>query len=376
MDRSNCIGKIKSAKRVVIKVGTSLLSDPSDASGIKKEMILRLRDEIIFLRSEKIEVVLVTSGAQGMGRHVLKTASKSTLLKDTSISRKQALAAIGQGRLMSVYSDAFGQAEIFVAQVLITARDFRDRRTYLNIGHTMEEILAMGGLPIVNENDTVSTDELQFGDNDVLSAACSSLMHADALFILTSVDGFLKDGERISFLPGVGSEEMRHAGGSSGPGTGGMITKLRAARLCSLSGGICAILPGAHEAPISAIFKGEDVGTVICSRPDGKMTARKRWLLYSINRGSVIVDQGARIALVDRGSSLLPAGIIQTEGEFFPGDVIEIKEASGISLGRGIVNYSNKELEGMLGMKVEDLRSKGRTMHTDEVIHRNDLILE
>jgi glutamate 5-kinase len=194
--------------------------------------------------------------------------------------------------------------------------------------------------------------------------------------ILTSVGGFLKDGEKISFLQGVGSEEMKHAGGSSGPGTGGMITKLRAGQLCSLSGSICAILPGSHKEPIRAIFNGEDIGTVICTRPIGKMTARKRWLLYSINRGSVIVDQGARIALVDRGSSLLPAGIIKTEGEFFPGDVIEIKEASGVSLGRGIVNYSNKELEGMLGKKVEDLRSKGRSLHADEVIHRNNLILE
>jgi len=376
MQRTDCIDKIRNARRIVIKVGTSLLSDPSESDGVKKEMILKLRDEILFLRNLKIDVILVTSGSQGMGRHVLKNVKKTALLKDTSISRKQALAAIGQGRLMAVYSDMFEKSGIIVAQILITARDFRDRRTYINIGHTIEEILSMGGLPIVNENDTVSTDELQFGDNDVLSAACASLMHADALIILTSVEGFMKDGEKISYLSGVGADDMKHAGGSSGPGTGGMITKLRAAKLCSLSGNICAILPGAHRTPVRSLLDGEDVGTVICSRPDGRMNARKRWLLYSVNRGSVIVDQGARIALVDRGSSLLPAGIIKTDGEFFAGDVIEIKEASGVSLGRGIVNYSSKELESMLGMKVEDLRSRGKNMHADEIIHRNNMILE
>ncbi|MDH5655112.1 MAG: glutamate 5-kinase [Spirochaetia bacterium] len=376
MNRQECIQRIQKSARIVIKIGTSLLTDPLEKDGINKEMIAVLRDEILYLRKKNIQTVLVTSGSQGMGRHAVRTAKKNSLLQDTSISRKQALAAIGQGKLMSVYSDIFEKSDLLVAQILITARDFRDRRTYINIGHTMEEILKMGGLPIVNENDTVLTDELQFGDNDVLSSACAALLEADALLILTSVDGFQIDQKKVSFLDSVGSEEMKHAGGSSGPGTGGMVTKLRAAQLCSQSGAISAILPGRHPSPIQSLLEGEEIGTLICSPPENKLTARKKWLLYARNRGSVVVDQGARIALVERGSSLLPAGILKTEGEFFSGDVIEIKEASGISIGRGIVNYSDRELESMLGMKVEELRSQGQNLHADEVIHRNNMILE
>jgi len=375
MNRDECLRRFRGAKRIVLKVGTSLLTDPNSSDGINRDIINMLRDEILFLRNNGIEVVLVSSGAQGMGRQVLRRMDKAHYA-ETGIAKKQALAAIGQGKLMSVYSDLFFDSGIVVAQILITARDFRDRRTYLNIGHTMEEILAMGGLAIVNENDTVLTDELQFGDNDVLSAACAALIHADALIILTSVDGFLRDGERVSYLSSVTRAEMDLAGGPSGPGTGGMQTKLRAGQLSLMSGESFAILPGRNPAPVQSLFRGDDIGTLICSSEQKRLSARKRWILYSRNRGKVLIDDGALQALAKKGSSLLPSGIVRIEGEFYQGDVIEICAASGNSIGRGIANYSHHDVEKMMGRRIDEIQREGQPILTHEIIHRNDMILE
>jgi glutamate 5-kinase len=375
MNRDSCLKRITGSKRIVLKVGTSLLTDPQSEDGINHAVIAMLRDEILFLRGLGIEVVLVSSGAQGMGRQVLRRLKRNGPASDT-LARKQALAAIGQGKLMSVYAEAFAPAGLFVAQILITARDFHDRRTYLNIGHTMQEILAMGGLAVVNENDTVLADEIQFGDNDVLSAACASLLHADALLILTSVEGFLVDGVRVPFLSDVTKSEMSLAGGPSGPGTGGMFTKLRAGQFCLMSGASFAILPGRIQNPVQSLFRGNDVGTMICGENGVRMGARKRWILYSRSRGSVVVDDGAKRALVERGSSLLPAGIIRVEGRFFPGDVIEIEDRSGLSIGRGITNYGQREVLVIMGRKSSEFEKEGRHDQAHEVIHRNNMILE
>jgi glutamate 5-kinase len=277
---------------------------------------------------------------------------------------------------MSVYREIFAEERIPVAQLLITARDFRDRRAYLNIGHAIHELVSLNSLSIINENDTVSTEELQFGDNDLLSAACASLFHADLLVILTRVDGFLVDGERVPFLQGVGPHDMSKAGGPTGPGSGGMITKLRAAQLCSFSGEIAAILPGTEPNPVRALFEGSDIGTVVCGKKKKRLGARKRWLLYSLSRGSVHVDDGARRALVERGSSLLPSGIASASGQFLEGDVIEIIDSSGTPLGRGIAGYSQKELMPMLGMKASQIKDEGLAVRSKEVIHRNNMILE
>ncbi|MBI3396826.1 MAG: glutamate 5-kinase, partial [Spirochaetia bacterium] len=271
-DRTSALERIVSARRIVIKVGTSLLTNEKDSQGIDRAMIEKLCAEILFLREKGIEVVLVSSGAVGLGRAVLRdfparpkqAVSVPTADSDSGrLSRKQALAALGQGRLISVYADVFAAAGIPVAQLLLTARDFRDRRAYLNIGHTLQELMAVGALPVVNENDTVSTEELRFGDNDLLSAACASLFHADLLVILTSVEGFLVDGARQPFLLDVTRDVMREARGPSGPGSGGMHTKMRAGQLCLLTGQVLSILPGRHPAPIQSLFRGDDLGTVV-----------------------------------------------------------------------------------------------------------------
>lgn len=376
MDQEQCFEKIRNAKRVVIKVGTRLLTDPSHQGGVDLDMIRKLRSEILYLKSRGIEPLLVSSGAVGMGRLILRNMKVDTDGFDGSIAFKQALSAIGQGRLISLYGELFGEKGIPVSQLLITARDFRDRRAYLNIGYTLETLIRLGVLPIVNENDTVSTEELRFGDNDLLSAACTSLFKADLLIILTGVDGFHAGGERVPFISEITQEHLSLAGGPTGPGSGGMITKMRAGQLCSMSGEMLAILPGAQESPIRSLFEGNNTGTLICTRRTGKLSARKRWLLYSRTRGSVIIDGGARQALMDSGSSLLPAGIKNLSGSFLAGDVIEIEDLDGVTMGRGIVKYSRRELQKTIGMKGDEIKRSGLLNRSEVVIHRNDMILE
>ncbi len=375
MNRSKCLEKIHKARRVVIKVGSSLLTESDRIDGVNLEMIRKLRDEIMFLRGLGKDVLLVSSGAVSMGREVLRRYARGGG-NASSVARKQALSAVGQSRLMSVYREVFEDVDIPVAQLLITARDFLDRRAYLNIGSAIHELVSLGVLAIINENDTVSTEEIQFGDNDLLSAACASLFHADLLVILTRVDGFLKDNERVPFLPEITQDVMDHAGGPTGPGSGGMITKIRAAQLCGFGGESTAILPGNVDRPVQRLFNGDDIGTLVCAKQSGKLSARKRWLLYARTQGAVHVDDGARDALMERGSSLLPAGIFDVEGDFIAGDIIEIIDSTGRNIGRGIVNYSHNEVTPAIGKGSDQIRREGHIKRSTEVIHRNNLILE
>jgi glutamate 5-kinase len=352
--------RLASAKRVVLKVGTGLLTDEN---GIREEMLKKLAEETLFLRARGIEVILVTSGAVGMARSILRGHSMAD-----NLARKQALAAIGQGRLIAQYARVFEPAGILTAQLLITARDLRDRRAYLNIGNTIEELLKMGVLPVINENDTVSTDELRFGDNDLLSAAVSSLAGADILIILTSAPGFLVDGQRVGFLYEVTAELMKHALGPAGPGSGGMRTKMRAGQLCLISGQMLAILPGEESSPVQALFGGADIGTLVAGESRRRISARKKWLLYARSEGEIVVDDGAAAALREKGSSLLPAGIRELRGTFLSGDPVDVVTGSGEVIGRGIANYSKRDLEN---------RTAVRRLHgPPEVIHRDNLIVE
>ena len=360
MTRADYNARLSRAKRVVLKVGTSLLTDES---GIQTEMLEKLRREILFLRGRGCEVALVTSGAVGTARAILRDRSNTG-----ELARKQALAAIGQGRLIAQYEKVFGKDGILVAQLLITARDMRDRRAYLNIGNTLEELISMGVVPIINENDTVSTDELKFGDNDLLSAACSSLFGADLLIILTAAPGFLIQDQRVSHLETISASELSHALGPAGPGSGGMRTKLRAGQLCLISGQMLAILPGSHESPVQSRFAGEDIGTLIAASHKKRISARKKWLLFARPEGEIIIDAGAQSALIEKGSSLLRAGIQELRGNFLAGDPVDVLSSSGEVLGRGIVNYSKRDLD-----HPEDQR---RLHGPREVIHRDNLILE
>ncbi len=371
MERAELQKAIATSKRVVLKVGSGLIAKTNEASepnGLDRSMIEKLRDEVLFLRSRGIEVILVSSGAVAMGRSVLrKTLPGYHPLSNPGLSRKQALAAVGQARLISLYGEIFAEKGLAVSQILITARDFRDRNAYLNIGHTLQELLRLGIVPIINENDTVSTEELRFGDNDLLSAACAALLHSDLLILLTSVNGFFMNESRVKVLTSITADALEAAGGPTGPGSGGMRTKIRAGQLGLRTGFRVAILPGRHPAPVRSLFHGEDIGTIIGSTQPSHMKARKMWLLFARTRGAVMIDDGAVQALRHRGSSLLGAGIRELRGSFTQADVVEILDLQGRSVGRGIVRAGSREIQASI--------DAGRPLPY-EVIHRNDLIIE
>ncbi len=363
-------------RRVVIKVGTSLVCDASASDGIHHGRLNMLRDEIVFLRQKGVEVMLVSSGAVYTGSQRLKSYGLNTQ-KNSHLARRQALSALGQHSLMGAYQQVMHSANIPVAQLLLTAGDFRNRRSYLNIQHTINELLQLDALAIVNENDTIAVDELQFGENDLLSAACAASFHADFLIILSSVEGFMMNGKRISCIEKLLPEHWQVALGPQGPGQGGMRTKLRAAHLCRLSGISCAILSGKHPQPIQAFFsQNEDIGTYFPATARYRMSARKRWILFSCVRGLVIVDIGAREAIEKRGSSLLPVGIHSLRGQFLANEVVEVKDQTGTLIGRGIINYSYREVLPMLGLSSEQLVTKGLIWRQRELIHRSNFVLE
>lgn len=370
-DRKILHQAVLQSKRVVIKVGSNLVAPPTsngEPSGVDRAMIEKLCQEILFLKQRGIEVILVSSGAVSMGRAVLsKTNLKYEPIIKPGLSRKQALAAIGQARLIAFYGEIFQKKEVAVSQLLLTARDFRDRSAYLNIGHTIEELLRMGVVPIINENDTVSTEELRFGDNDLLSAACAGLLRSDLLILLTSVDGFLIDNQRIGALTSIDNDTFSKAGGPSGGGSGGMRTKLRAGQLGLRTGFRVAILPGRHNSPVESLFAGNDIGTLIGSNQTTTLNARKQWLLFVRSRGALIIDDGAVNALVHKHSSLLWAGVRKVTGSFSQSEVVEIIDENQKSIGRGIVRASSKEIETSLKQK--------SPLHF-EIIHRNDLITD
>lgn len=361
--------KDRKIKRVVIKVGTSLISDGNSPDGVNHAMIAKLRDEVLWLKERGIAAMLVSSGAVGTGRHVLKQYGLHTQTAP-GVRRRQALSAIGQGQIVSRYAEAFAEAKIPVAQLLITARDFRHRRAYLNMGGTIQELHRMGALAVVNENDTTSTDELQFGDNDLLSAIVAALYKADLLMILTSVPGFLMNGERVPELTHIGDAERAAAGGPEGPGRGGMSTKIRAGELCGRSGAALAILPGAAEYPVRDFLNGADIGTFIFTGEAQKLNARKQWLLFARAEGGVTIDAGAVRALRERGSSLLAVGVRAVRGQFLAGEVIEIEDAAGAVIGRGIAGFRSREIAAMLS------ESKDAERDGAVIVHRSDLILE
>ncbi|EHQ08650.1 glutamate 5-kinase [Leptonema illini] len=371
MDRKELQKALTESKRVVLKIGSGLIATANEANepnGLDRSMIEKLRDEVLFLRERGIEVILVSSGAVAMGRSVLrKTLAGYHPQSNPGLSRKQALAAVGQARLISLYGEIFAEKGLAVSQILITARDFRDRNAYLNIGHTIQELLRLGVVPIINENDTVSTEELRFGDNDLLSAACAALLRSDLLVLLTSVNGFLINEQRVPVLTSITADVLEAAGGPSGPGSGGMRTKIRAGQLGLRTGFRVAILPGRDRAPVQSLFTGEDIGTIIGSTEPSHMNARKMWLLFARTRGAVIIDDGAVNALRHRGSSLLGAGIKELRGAFAQSDVVEIVDAAGQSIGRGIVRAGSREIQASIDAKKP---------LSYEVIHRNDLIIE
>lgn len=363
-------------RRIVVKVGSSSLTHSTGKLNFSQmeKLVRQLAD----LRHLGKEVVLVTSGAvgAGMGRLNMKRRPKT-------IPEKQAAAAVGQGILMQMYEKMFSEYGQTVAQVLLTRDDFADRRRFLNARNALLTLLSFGAIPIINENDTVTVDEIRFGDNDTLSAQVASLVEADLLILLTDIDGLYTANPKedpaaqlITEVEEITPQIEGLAGGAGSVlGTGGMATKLAAGKIAT-SSGVGMIIAPAHRANIlMEAVNGEPAGTFF--RPsDNRIQSRKRWIAFGTPiQGKIIVDDGAERALTNRGKSLLASGITGVEGTFDIGNVVSIVNSRGVEFARGIVNYASEEIGQIRGAQSKEiLKILGRQDY-DEVIHRDNLVL-
>jgi glutamate 5-kinase len=365
-------------RRVVIKVGSSILSGPN---GIDRERIVSLVGEIAALRQHPYEIVLVSSGAVAAG-----TARLGLRERPTTVPARQAAAAVGQIRLMALYDECFGTHAQPVAQLLLTHDDLANRRRYINARHTFEELLQAGVLPIVNENDTVAVEEVQFnfGDNDNLSAIVATLVSADLLVILSDVAGLYTADPRVypsaalvPLVEEIAAATRTYAGASSGPlGKGGMAGKLQAAHKANEAGIACLIADGRHAGVLPRVFDAsQSVGTLFLPKGDG-LNRRKHWIAHTLKpAGSVTVDQGAYEAISRGGRSLLPKGITEVSGNFGAGECISCLSPSGTEFARGLVNYSAAELQRIKGLHTSAIETTLQYKVSDEIIHRDDLVL-
>lgn len=366
--------EFKQVKRVVVKVGTSTLTHANGQLNL--ERMERLVRELADLHNRDIEVVLVSSGAIGTGanRMGLKKIPKT-------LPEKQALAAIGQGRLLHMYEKFFADYGKTVAQVLLTREDLDERIRYLNATNTLLAILNMHVIPIINENDTVVVEEIRIGDNDTLSTMVAGIVNADLLIILSDVDGFYDCDPRINKDAHLQSEvyevtqEMETNAVSRGTtfASGGMLTKLKSARICMTAGIPMVIANSAEKNVIRRIFAGEVLGTVFLPREE-RMPSRKKWLAFgSVIHGQLQVDHGAELALLNRGKSLLASGVMVVEGDFDRGTVIGVMNVTGEEIARGLTNYSSSEIRQIAGHKSGEIEKILGAKDYDEVIHRDNL---
>jgi glutamate 5-kinase len=364
------------ARRVVVKVGSAILTSPA---GLNHEVIANLAHEISFLHDSGREVILVTSGAVAAGKRKLALGDRPGL----SIRQKQALAAIGQSRLMHDYDEAFARHSKTIAQLLLTHADLADRRRYLNIRNTFLTLFSYGVIPVVNENDSVSSEELKFSDNDTLGALLANLIEADMFICLTDVDALydrnpLTDptARPLYTVAEVTPEIEAMAGNSKSLlGTGGMQSKIRAAKMVSAGGGSSFIGPGRRPDILKALFSGEMVGTFFLPMKE-KMQSRKRWLAYVLKpKGALTLDDGACLAVTRRGKSLLPSGVIAVQGSFDVGDPVHCVDRNGQPVAIGLTNFSSDNIRKIQGAHSEDIETILGYKYCDEVMHRDNLVV-
>ena len=362
---------MKKNNRIVIKVGTKVITSKDRTLDA-----LRMKDlvrQISCIQDKGVKVILVTSGAIGAGLSLLGMKKRPSRLNEL-----QATASIGQSHLMGLYGEYFKERGYLVGQILLTQEDFNDRARYLNIKHTIDTLLAHNAVPVINENDTVATEEIKCGDNDRLSSLVGDLCQADKLVILTDVDGLLDEkGSVISLVEEITPKILKLCGRQShcDLGTGGMGTKIESAKRAMSSGIECIVANGKKEDIILKIMNGESVGTVFKSLK-AKLIARKRWIAYSSKpSGSIKVDDGAKLALSKNDKSLLASGIAAVSGSFKRGDVVKIVDGSNKEFGRGIANYSSDDVSKIRGLKSGRFKDILGFKGTDEVIHRDNLVI-
>lgn len=364
------------ARRVVVKVGSALLVD--EATGdIRAVWLESLCDDIAALRANGAEVVIVTSGAIALGRTPLGLRGKALRLEE-----KQAAAAAGQATLIHAYQDSLARHGIPVAQILLTLGDSEARRRFLNASNTLETLLKLGVVPVVNENDTVATQEIRYGDNDRLAARIAQMVSAEALVLFSlDIDGLYTadpttdpNAEHIPTVTEIDETIARMAGKPKGHGSGGMVTKILAAQICMAAGCNMAIAPGRKPHPLKAMLNGETRCTWFVAA-DEPVAARKRWIAGSLApKGTLTVDDGAVDAL-RHGKSLLPAGVTAVEGRFDRGDAVVVKDSHGHELARGLSAYASKDARIIVGHKTQDIEALLGYRGRHEIIHRNDMVL-
>jgi glutamate 5-kinase len=368
---------ITGAERVVIKIGSAVLTGAGD--GLDQKRIEQLAAEIAAVMDQGREVILVSSGAIAAG--LAKLGLKKT--KGMPLPLKQAAAAVGQSGLMWMYEKTFGARGKKVAQVLLTREDLSNRTRFLNARNTLSTLLEYGVIPVINENDTVAVDEIKFGDNDNLSGLVVHAADADLLVILSDIDGLYTadprvrgDAVLIPVVEKITAELERGAGDAlSSVGTGGMRSKVMTAKKVGAYGVPMAILNGRKQGALAAFFAGEQVGTLFLPKEE-RNKSRQHWIAYAAcSSGGVVVDDGGRDALMQKGKSLLPGGIVRIEGTFKAGECVNCSDLKGNVFARGLSKYSSADLERIKGLKTSQISGVLGHKDYDEVIHRDDLVI-
>jgi glutamate 5-kinase len=362
------------ARRIVVKIGSRLLAEnPASRPAT-------IADQVLELRRRGVEIVIVSSGAIALGVRRLRLPGRPHALPAL-----QAAAAVGQSQLMQHWEHAFAVHDIAIGQVLVTHDDLGDRRRFLSARLTLRALLDQGVVPIINENDTVATEEIKFGDNDQLAALVCNLVSADALVMLTDVEG-VRDasGVRMPVVHDIEREAAPVAGGStSGVGSGGMASKVGSARIVTRTGVPAVVAPGREPDVLVRVLAGADLGTLFvpparaaAGAGAGVLSSRKHWIAYGAKPvGRITVDDGAARALRDGGKSLLPAGVTAVEGDFELGDTVSVVTASGKEIGRGLVAYPAGDLRKISGLQSAGFEARLGYRSIDEAIHRDDLVI-
>jgi len=363
---------LNTVKTVVIKLGTQLLSDKDGR--LDAAYVGEVARQVAELRQRKIGVTIVSSGAVGAGLRELNLPKRPH-----DLAKLQAVAAVGQRRLMDVWADAFEPFTLPVAQVLLTREDIDDRTRFLNVRNTIHAAHELGAIPIVNENDTISTDEIvkiTFGDNDILAALVASALRADLLVLLTVVNGVLDaGGQTVSLVENVAQgRELVRAGERSALGKGGMNSKFEAAKMVTDAGEALIVANGRDENVLPRLLAGEALGTLFVPSPK-KRSSRSRWIGAARPAGSIVVDEGAVTALTQRNRSLLAAGMTKVSGMFVAGDVVSIVDGSGKEIARGLSNYASEDAHKICGKKTAEVHALLGDAAYDEVVHRDNLVL-
>ncbi len=364
---------LKNVKRVLIKIGSAVLTGEN---GLDLEIIQHLVDQMASLARRGYQIVMVTSGAVASGKHRLGI---TTSLK--SMPQKQAAAAIGQGRLMRVYSNAFGKHSLYVGQILLTMSDLTDRRRFLNIRNTLSTLMDWGVIAIINENDTVAYDEIKFGDNDNLAAMIANSIEAHLVINLTSTPGLFDrnpsefpDAQLIPLVREI-TKDLEAAASEEGTsaGTGGMKSKVMAAKKVTAFGIPYIIAPGKDRDVLLDLFEGKELGTLFLPMRE-HLSSRKYWIAFTLrSRGALHLDAGARTAILEEGKSLLPSGIVSVEGDFAVGDPVTCVDREGTPLAKGLVNYSASDIRKIMGLKTSRIEQVLGHKDYDEIIHRDNL---